>query len=67
MGLVGVFLSVTAIVVGISVLKDVAEVVDTLVGCGDFEIGAVLDNRLEDVTYISILKDLDALVDNLKI
>ena len=52
MGLVGVLLS---------------EVVDTLVGCGDFEIGAVLDNRLEDVTYISILKDLDALVDNLKI
>lgn len=50
-----------------SVLTDVTEVVDALVGCGDFEIGAVLDNRLEDVTYISILKDLDALVDNLNI
>ena len=46
---------------------DVAEVVDRLVGCGDFEIGVVLDNRLEDVTSISMLKDLDDLVDNLKI
>ena len=46
---------------------DVAEVVDRLVGCGDFEIGAVVENRLEDVTYVSILKNLDSLVDNLRI
>ena len=40
---------------------------DAVFGCSDFETGTVVENRLEEVTYISILKDLDALVDNLRI
>ena len=56
------------LVVGsVCVLKDVAEVVDALFGCRDFETGTVVENRLEDVTYIFILKDLDALLDDLRI
>ena len=40
---------------------------DALFGCSDFETGTVVENRLEDVTYIFILKDLDALLDDLRI